>query len=165
MTNSLTVSDDAVISKIYLIRGQKVMLDMDLSALYGVETRYLKRQVKRNIERFPEDFMFALAPEELENLRCQIGTSSWGGLRYAPMAFTEQGVAISVNIQVIRVSSRMRQLLITSKDILLKLEQIERKTDQHDDDFKVIFAYLKELLEPPPAEPVRKIGFKHAKDE
>ena len=176
MTDSLTVSDDAVISKIYLIRGQKVMLDMDLSALYGVETRYLKRQVKRNIERFPEDFMFALAPEELENLRCQIGTSSWGGLRYAPMAFTEQGVAmlssvlgskkaISVNIQVIRVSSRMRQLLITSKDILLKLEQIERKTDQHDDDFKVIFAYLKELLEPPPAEPVRKIGFKHAKDE
>ncbi|WP_245804158.1 hypothetical protein [Chryseolinea serpens] len=92
------------------------------------------------------------------------------------MAFTEQGVAmlssvlgskkaISVNIQVIRVFSRMRQLLITSKDILLKLEQIERKTDQHDDDFKVIFAYLKELLEPPPAVPVRKIGFKHAKDE
>src|SRR5258705_14009319 len=114
------------------------MLDMDLSALYGVETRYLKRQVKRNIERFPEDFMFELVLQELENLRCQFGTSSWGGVRYAPMAFTEQGVAmlssvlgskqaISVNIQVIRVFSKMRQLLITSKDILLKLEQIERK--------------------------------------
>ena len=176
MTDSQTVSDDAVISKIYLIRGQKVMLDMDLSALYGVETRYLKRQVKRNIERFPEDFMFELAPQELENLRCQIGTSSWGGVRYAPMAFTEQGVAmlssvlgskqaISVNIQVIRVFSKMRQLLLTSKDILLKLEQIERKAAQHDDDFRVIFAYLKELLEPPPTEPVRKIGFKHAKEE
>lgn len=176
MTDSLTVSDDAVISKIYLIRGQKVMLDRDLSALYGVETRYLKRQVKRNIERFPEDFMFELAPDELENLRCQFGTSSWGGVRYAPMAFTEQGVAmlssvlgskqaISVNIQVIRVFSKMRQLLITSKDILLKLEQIERKAAQHDDDFRVIFAYLKELLEPPPTEPARKIGFKHAKEE
>ncbi|HEY5747765.1 MAG TPA: ORF6N domain-containing protein [Chryseolinea sp.] len=165
-----------MISKIYLIRGQKVMLDRDLSALYGVETRYLKRQVKRNIERFPEDFMFELAPDELENLRCQFGTSSWGGVRYAPMAFTEQGVAmlssvlgskqaISVNIQVIRVFSKMRQLLITSKDILLKLEQIERKAAQHDDDFRVIFAYLKELLEPPPTEPARKIGFKHAKEE
>jgi len=176
MTDSLTVSDDAVTSKIYLIRGQKVMLDMDLSALYGVETRHLKRQVKRNIERFPEDFMFALAPQEFENLRRQTGTSSWGGVRYAPMAFTEQGVAmlssvlgskqaISVNIQVIRVFSKMRQLLITSKDILLKLEQIERKAAQHDDDFRVIFAYLKELLETPPTEPVRKIGFKHAKEE
>jgi len=152
------------------------MLDSDLAALYGVETKQLKRQVRRNIERFPEDFMFELNEEELENLRSQLGTSSWGGLRYAPMAFTEQGVAmlssvlaskkaISVNIQVIRVFSRMRQLLITSKDILLKLEQIERKTTKHDDDFKIIFTYLKELLQPPDAEPVRKIGFRRAGEQ
>ena len=115
------------------------MLDEDLAELYEVETKQLKRQVRRNIDRFPEeDFMFELTRDELENLRSQIGTSSWGGSRYMPMAFTEQGVAmlfsvlnsaraIKVNIQIIRIFTRMREMLLTHKDILLKLEQLESK--------------------------------------
>lgn len=109
------------------------MLDKDLAALYGVETKYLKRQVKRNLERFPEDFMFELNAEEFETLRRQIGTSSWGGSRYAPMAFTEQGIAqlsgvlnspraIAVNIQIIRLFTKMREVLSTHKELLLQLE-------------------------------------------
>ncbi len=108
-------------SKIYLIRGQKVMLDMDLAELYGVETKQLKRAVRRNEKRFPLDFMFELANDEFENLRSNFGTSSWGGIRYAPMAFTEQGVAmlssvlnsdraILVNIRIIRIFTRMREI-------------------------------------------------------
>ncbi|HEY8967557.1 MAG TPA: ORF6N domain-containing protein, partial [Puia sp.] len=90
----MIVPDELVISKIYYIREQKVMLDRDLAELYGVETKQLKRQVRRNIDRFPDDFMFELNEDEFENLRCQIGTSNWGGDRYLPMAFTEQGVAM-----------------------------------------------------------------------
>ena len=146
------------------------MLDMDLAEFYGVETKQLKRAVKRNIDRFPDDFMFELDDQEFENLRSQSGTSSWGGVRYAPMAFTEQGVAmlssvlnskraIAVNVQIIRVFTKMRQLLMTHKDILLKLEKLERKTSKHDENFKIVFDYLKELLNPP-TEPMRKIGFK-----
>ncbi len=89
-----TLPDETVISKIYSLRGQKVMLDKDLAEMYGVETKQLKRQVNRNIERFPEDFMFQLTQLEFDNLRSQIGTSSWGGIRYMPYAFTEQGVAM-----------------------------------------------------------------------
>ena len=129
---SLILVEEKIVKKIYLIRGKKVMLDFDLSEMYSVETKQLKRQVKRNIERFPEDFMFELTRQEFENLRSQIGTSSWGGTRYMPMSFTEQGVAmlssvlnshtaIEVNIQIIRVFSKMRELLLTNKDILLKL--------------------------------------------
>ncbi len=92
--NVLVVTDEVVMNKIYVIRNQKVMLDKDLADLYQVETKQLKRQVKRNIERFPEDFMFELTQLEYENLRCQIGTSSWGGVRYLPIVFTEQGVAM-----------------------------------------------------------------------
>lgn len=88
------IPNETIVQKIILIRQQKIMLDSDLAQLYRVETKYLKRQVKRNIERFPNDFMFEPTPEEVENLRCQIGTSSWGGTRYTPMAFTEQGVAM-----------------------------------------------------------------------
>jgi len=163
------VSDEIVISKIFLLRGVKVMLDFDLAALYGTETKQLKRAVRRNIERFPEDFMFELNDSEIENLRCQFGTSSWGGTRYRPMAFTEQGVAmlssilkspqaVAVNIQIIRVFTRMRQLLVTQKDILLKLEALEKTVGKHNRDFETVFAYLRELLNPPsPA--MRKIGF------
>ena len=129
-----------------------------------------QKAVKRNIDRFPEDFMFELNDQEFENLRSQFDTSRWGGTRYAPMAFTEQGVAmlssvlnskraIAVNIQIIRVFTRMRQMLMTHKDILLKLEKIEKKISKHDEDFKIVFRYLKELLNPP-TEPMRKIGFK-----
>lgn len=170
MNKSLAIADEKVISKIHVIRDQKVMLDMDLASLYGVETKQLKRAVKRNADRFPADFMFELSHVEFGNLRSQFGTSSWGGVRYAPMAFTEQGVAmlssvlnskraIAVNIQIIRVFTKMRQMLLTHKDILLKLEKLENKAANHDENFKVVFKYLKELLTPP-IEPRPKIGFK-----
>jgi hypothetical protein len=157
-------------NKIFLIRGQKVMMDVDLAELYGVETKQLKRAVKRNALRFPDDFMFELSKEELDNLRCHFGTSSWGGARYAPMAFTEQGVAmlssvlhsnraVLVNIHIVRVFTRMREMLLTHKDILLKLEQLEKTLIRHDEEIKLVFNYLKELLSPR-VDPVRKIGFK-----
>jgi len=172
--NIVTVSDESIISKIYLIREQKVMMDRDLAQLYGVETKQLKRQVKRNIERFPEDFMFELTEEEFQNWRSHFGTSNLSdkmGLRYAPYVFTEQGVAmlssvlnskiaIAVNIQIIRIFTRMREMLLTHKDLLLKIEQLERKVGNHDQDIQLIFQYLKQLLNPTP--PIReKIGFKH----
>jgi hypothetical protein len=166
----LIVPEEVVISKIYYIRGYKVMLDEDLAKLYEVETKQLKRQVRRNIDRFPDDFMFELTPEEFENLRSQIGTSSWGGVRYMPMAFTEQGVAmlssvlnsaraIKVNIQIIRIFTRMREILLNYKDLLLKLEQLERKLTGHDDDIQLIFKYLRQLLNPP-TEPRPRVGFR-----
>jgi hypothetical protein len=129
------IPDEQVISKIYLIRGQKVMLDRDLAALYQVETRILNQAVHRTKDRFPKDFMFQLTEEEFENLISQFVISSWGGIRKLPFAFTEQGVAmlsgvlnsavaIKVHIQIIRVFARMKELLLTHKDILLKLEGI-----------------------------------------
>lgn len=164
------VPDEVVINKILLFRGMKVMLDADLAELYGVETKHLKRAVRRNKERFPEDFLIELTPMEFENMRCQIGTSSWGGGRYPPMAFTEQGVAmlssilhskraVAVNIQIIRVFTRLRQALITQKDILLKLRDMEKTVSKHNDDFKVVFAYLRELIHQP-SKPMKRIGFK-----
>jgi len=180
-TKMPVITDELVITKIYLIRGQKVMLDSDLSALYKVETRRLNEQVNRNKERFPEDFMFQLTVDEFENLMSQFATSSlsadktgWGGRRKLPYAFTEQGVAmlssvlnsptaIAVNIQVIRVFTRMRALLLTHKDILLQLEKIEKKIGSHDEQIALVFTYLKKLLNPPqPAR--RRIGFRR-KDE
>lgn len=169
------VTDELVTNKIYLIRGQKVMLDSDLAELYQVQTKNLKRQVKRNIGRFPADFMFELTEEEIENLRCQTGTSSWGGVRYMPMAFTGQGVAmlssilkseiaIAVNIQIIRVFTRIRELLQTNKEILQQLEKVERKLTDHDEDILLIFEYLKKLLNPPQSPTRPKIGFRR-KDE
>ncbi|NTV84668.1 MAG: ORF6N domain-containing protein [Bacteroidales bacterium] len=143
-------------NKIYLIRGQKVMLDSDLAELYGVETKQLKRAVRRNIKRFPPDFMFELSQEELENLRSQFGTSSWGGIRYPPMAFSEQGVAmlssvlnsdraILVNIRIIRIFMKMREIFQSNKDIILKLNEIEQKLAGHDYKILLIFEYLKQL--------------------
>jgi phage regulator Rha-like protein len=175
MSKKVIIPDEVVINNIYLIREQKVMLDMDVAELYGVETKQLKRAVRRNSDRFPDDFMFELDKDELELLRSQIGTSSWGGVRYAPMAFTEQGVAmlssvlnseraVQVNIHIVRVFTRMREMLLTHKGVLLKLEQLERKTIGHDDDIKLIFDYLKELLNPK-TEPMSKIGFKHKKED
>ena len=130
----LLIPDEIVINKIYLLRKQKVMLDEDLAELYQVETKRLNEQVKRNIQRFPEDFMFQLTAQEFENLKSQFATSSWGGRRKLPFAFTEQGVAmlssvlnsetaIRVNIQIIRVFTKMRELLLTHKDILLQLRK------------------------------------------
>lgn len=155
-----------------MVRGEKVMLDKDLAEMYGVETKQLKRQVKRNIDRFPKDFMFTLSKKELENLRSQIGTSSWGGTRYMPMAFTEQGVAmlssvlnsntaIEVNIRIIRVFTRLREYALTHKDILLQLGKLEKEVKGNSKDIENIFMVLKELIEKQSKpSPRNKIGFK-----
>lgn len=169
----LLVAEQKILNRIYVIRGEKIMLDGDLAEMYGVETKQLKRQVKRNKERFPKDFMFELTQKELENLRSQIGTSSWGGTRYMPMAFTEQGVAmlsgilnsktaIEVNIRIIRVFTRLREYAMTHKEILLQLAKLEKEVKGNSKDIENIFMVLKELVEKQskPAAPRQKIGFK-----
>jgi hypothetical protein len=172
--------NEVIMSKIYLIRDQKVMLDRDLAELYGVETKYLKRQVKRNIIRFPEDFMFELTEQEFKNWRSQFVTSNEDkmGLRYSPYAFTEEGVAqlstvlsseraIKVNIQIIRLFSKMRRLVLTHKDILQKLEKLEIKDIEQDNNIRVIFEYLKQFEKAKQEELEQKnrhkIGFKNDK--
>ena len=170
--NDLTTTDESIISKIYLVRGQKVMLDSDLAQLYGTVTRELNKAVKRNAKRFPDDFMFQLTAEEA-NLMFQNGTSSWGGRRTLPLAFTEQGVAmlsgilssdtaIEVNIRIIRIFTRLREMLLTHKDILVKLEQLERQVTQNNEDIQTVFAALKGLLQAP-AMPREPIGFKQGR--
>jgi hypothetical protein len=166
-------SDEAIIDKIYFLRGKRVMIDKDLALLYNVSTKHLNQAGKRNIKRFPDDFMFQLTPEEQQNLKSQNVTSSWGGIRKLPNVFTEQGVAmlsgvltsdiaIEVNIRIIRIFTRLREMLLTHKDILLKLEQLERQVVQNSDDIKMIFTALKQLLNPP--NPAREpIGFKIGK--
>jgi len=157
MTNlKILLSEEMIVNKIFLIRNKKIMLDKDLAELYGVSTKVLKQQVKRNAERFPDDFMFELSNEEFYNLRSQIVTSNRGGTRYLPMVFTEQGVAmlssvlnsqqaILVNIQIIRVFTKIRELLFSHKEILEKLEKLERKDTEHDKSISMIFKYLKQL--------------------
>ena len=148
------------------------MLDIDLAEMYGVVTKALKQAVRRNIERFPEDFMFELTREEMETLsRSQFATLKRGqNVKYLPFAFTEHGVlmlssvlrseqAIQVNIQIMRVYSKMKELLLMHKDVLVKLEQLERKTDKHDEQIEVIFDYIKKLVEEP-KERTERIGFK-----
>jgi hypothetical protein len=130
---------ERITNKIYLTRGMKVMLDRDLAELYDVETKVLKQAVRRNIDRFPEDFMFELSKEEFKNLRSQFVTSSWGGLRYSPMVFSEQGVAmlstvlrseraIQVNIQIMRTFTKLRQMLSTHEDLKRKIGSMEKNT-------------------------------------
>jgi len=172
---TLIIPDELVISKIYFIRGQKVMLDRDSAELYQVETRVLNQAVQRNIHRFPKDFMFQLTEKEFDNLKSQIVTSSWGGIRKLPFSFTEQGVAmlsgilnsevaIKVHIQIIRVFAKMKELLLTHKDILLQLEKLEKKLEGHDAQIQLIFKYLKELLNPP--QPERNpIGFRTRRED
>lgn len=156
-----------------VFRGVKVMLDRDLAELYGVETAQLKRQVKRNISRFSEDFMFVLTKEEFENWRCQFGISNSDriGLRYAPYAFTEQGVsmlsgvlnserAINVNIQIMRTFSKLRQMLTANEDIRKKIESMEKK---YDSKFKIVFDAIRELITEE-LKPERKIGFERKKN-
>ena len=161
---------EVIANKIYLIRGQKVMLDRDLAQLYGVTTGNLNKAVNRNIERFPSDFMFKLTVKEFENLIFHSGRSSWGGTRKLPRVFTEQGVAmlssvlrskraIAVNIQIMRVFSRLKQLALSHSELLRKVENMERKFDDHDGKIVLIFETLKKLLMPPPEEPKRRIGF------
>lgn len=160
---------------ILLVRGQKVMLDADLAELYGVETKMLNRAVKRNQDRFPGDFMFRLTVEEAlslryqsgtSNLRSQNGTSSWGGRRYRPNVFTEQGVAmlssvlrskraVLVNIEIMRTFVRLRQMLASHADLARKLTALERKYDAQ---FKAVFDAIRELMTPP-AQKKHPIGF------
>ena len=173
--NVLVVPDEVVMNKIYVIRNQKVMLDKDLADLYQVETKQLKLQVKRNIERFPEDFMFELTQLEYENLRCQIGTSSWGGVRYLPIVFTEQvlamlssvlnsKIAIAVNIQIMRIFTKVRQMLTDNTELRLDIEKIKKKLDNQDKNMEIVFRYLDELIEKKEnTKPRTKIGYKISK--
>ncbi|MCX5709715.1 MAG: ORF6N domain-containing protein [Candidatus Omnitrophica bacterium] len=165
MANGILV--DIVAAKILLIRGKRVMLDRDLSKLYEVDTGQLTRQVRRNIDRFPEDFMFQLTREEFENLMCQNGISSWGGTRKLPYVFTEQGVAmlssvlrskraIRVNIQIMRAFIQLRRVLLTSVNLKRKIEELEKKYDKQ---FLIVFKALKELIEPPPIKKKGPLGF------
>jgi hypothetical protein len=166
---------------ILVLRGQKVMLDADLAALYGVEAKALNRAVKRNNDRFPADFVFQLTMEEIENLRCHFGTSrsddpglmpqsvnpgSWGGRRYLPYAFTEQGVAMlssvlrspraaQVNVEIMRTFVRLRRMLQANADLARKLEALEKRYDAQ---FRVVFDAIRELMAPP-AKEKRRIGF------
>jgi hypothetical protein len=154
--NLLSIPEEAIISKIYLIRGVKVMLDQDLAKLYGVYTHRLNEQVKRNPGRFPSDFMFQLNQEEFQNLISQNAISSWGGRRKPPFAFTEHGVlmlasvlnserAIHVNIQIVRIFAKMRDILITHQEFIERFRQIEMKLDDHDDKILLISEYLRQL--------------------
>ena len=164
----IEISIERIEQAIFLIRGQKVLLDAELAQLYGVETKILNKAVKRNLDRFPEDFMFQLMAEEAENLRFQIGTSKKqrGGRRYLPYAFTEQGVvmlsgvlnsprAVKVNVEIMRAFVRLRQLMATHTDLARKLTALEQKYDKQ---FKVVFDAIRALMAPP-AKPRKKIGF------
>jgi hypothetical protein len=153
---------------ILLIRGQKVILDADIAALYRVETAALVRATKRNAARFPRDFMFQLTEEEFQNLRCQSGISSWGGRRSCPFAFTEQGVAmlsgvlrssraILVNVEIMRAFVKLRELLATHADLARQLEMLERKYDAQ---FKVVFDAIRHLMEPPAQLRRKPIGYR-----
>jgi hypothetical protein len=170
MSKEITILEEAVISKIYEIRGKKVMLDKELAELYGVTTGNLNKAVSRNLKRFPEDFMFQLTEKEWRNLKSQIETSSWGGVRKMPKAFTEQGVAmlsgvlnsdraIMVNIQIMRAYTKMRELLLTHKDLLLKMEELEKRVVGQDEKVMRIFNYLKQFIKEQET-PRKKIGYK-----
>jgi phage regulator Rha-like protein len=152
----IAIPDEVIMSKIYIIRGNKVMLDKDLAGLYEVELKRLNEQVKRNLGRFPKDFMFQLNNEEFKNLKSQIATSSWGGRRKIPFAFTEHGVlmlsgilnserAIKINIQIIRIFVKMREMLMENKHIRQHLERIQDELTDHDEKIILIFEYINQL--------------------
>jgi hypothetical protein len=170
MNENLILKEDAIINRIYMIRGMKVMLDSDLAELYEVETKRINEQVKRNLSRFPTDFMFQLNEREFENLRSQFATSSWGGRRTFPYVFTEHGVlmlssvlnsqkAIEVNIQIMRIFIRMRSALLENQALINKIEQIEQQTTQNSEDIQYVFRVVKELIQKK-VEPRKRIGFK-----
>ena len=173
MNNQMFIPDEVITTKIYLIREQKVMLDRDLAELYGVETKYLKRQVKRNVDRFPEDFMFQLSDSEFKNWRSQFVTSNSSdkmGLRYRPFAFTEQGVAmlssvlnspraIAVNIRIIRIFTKIRTSLTDNLNLRLEIEEIKKKLSNQSKNIELVFSYLDELVEKKD-KPRNKIGYK-----
>lgn len=168
------VRAEQVQSRIHTIRGQNIMLDSDLAALYEVETKTLNRAVQRNLERFPEDFMFQLTVEEADSLRYQFGTSNEGrgGRRYLPYVFTEQGVAmlssvlrseraVQVNIAIMRAFVTMRDLLSSDDSLARKILNLERKYDKQ---FEIVFDAIRRLIEAPPA-PKRRMGFRAGSTE
>lgn len=172
-----SITDKIILDKIYLIRGQKVMLDRDLAELYNVSTSNLNLAVKRNQGRFPNDFMFQLTKGEFEALMLQIATSNnvgRGGTRKLPYVFTEQGVAmlsgvlrskvaIRMHIHIIRVFAKLKEMLLTNKDILIQLQQIESRVSSHDGEIQLIFQHLRQLLAPPQP-PRRRIGFRRTNE-
>jgi phage regulator Rha-like protein len=159
-----------VAQSIRWIRGQKVLLDSDLAELYGVETKNLNKAVKRNVERFPADFMFQLTPEEFRSLRFQFGTSkARGGLRYRPYAFTEQGIAmlssvlnseraIKVNIAIMRAFVKLRGVLETNRELAQKFSELEQRVGKHDEEIAAILEAIRQLMAPP-EKTRREIGF------
>jgi hypothetical protein len=170
-SKQLPIPVERIEKAILLVRGHKVILDMDLADLYGVETGALNRAVKRNIQRFPDDFMFQLTGEEAERLRCQIGISKGGrgGRRYLPYVFTEQGVAmlssvlnseraVQVNIAIMRVFVRLREMMATHKELAFKLVELEERLEGHDEQIQNIFEAIRQLMTPPERER-KKIGF------
>jgi hypothetical protein len=169
-TKSL-VPTEVIVTKIVFLRGEKVLLDRDLAELYGIKTKVLKQAVRRNIKRFPEDFMFELTKEEFENWRSQFVTSNRDkmGLRYPPMAFTEQGVAmlssvlnsdqaIDVNIAIMRAFVQLRKIIASNEELARKLKELEKRLEKHDEDIGLIFEAIRELMTPPD-KPTKKIGF------
>jgi hypothetical protein len=164
--NEKTIIPSEVIEKrIFIIRGQKVIPDFHIAELYKVETKVLKRVVKRNRDRFPNDFCFELTTEESQHLRYQIGTSRWGGTRYRSIVFTEQGIAmlssvlnskraIRVNVEIMRTFVKLREILLTHKDLAAKLEELEKKYDAQ---FRVVFDAIRQLMTPPD-KPKREIA-------
>ncbi len=174
------IPEEVLINKIFLFRGQKVMIDNDLAELYGVGTKRINEQVKRNRERFPDDFMFQLSENEFNNLKSQNATSSWGGRRTLPYAFTEHGVlmlssvlnseiAIKVNIQIVRVYTKIRKMIASERDFLAKFDKIELKLADHDKKIILLFEYLKSLESSKKQDPgnrsVPKIGYKQKKSQ
>jgi len=166
MATQTLVPSERIEQAILLLRGQKVMLDADLAVIYGVTTKSLNQQFKRNRNRFPGDFAFRLTAEEFENLRSQFVTSSWGGRRYPPIAFTEHGAvmlasvlnsptAIATSVEVVRAFIRLRELLATHKDLARRLDELEAKYDQK---FAVVFDAIRKLMSPPKPKP-REMGY------
>ena len=174
MDSKLILSEETISNTIYYIRNQKVMLDRDLGTLYGIETRVLKQAVRRNISRFPEDFMFELSKEEFQNWRSQFVTSNSDkmGLRYVPMAFTEHGIlmlssvlnsekAIQTNIQIMRIFTKVRQMLLDTTEMKLDIVQIQKKLENQGKNIELVFSYLDELTEKKEEQkPRTKIGYK-----
>jgi phage regulator Rha-like protein len=169
-TDLVTLPHERIVSQIHVIRGKKVMLDRDLAELYGVETRVLTQAVRRNHDRFPDDFMFQLTAEEFDNLKSQIVTSSWGGTRKRPLAFTEQGVAmlsavlrskqaVTISIMIIKAFVRMRELLETNQVLRERLAALEQQLGAHNKDIRTIYRVLQRLVAEPP-KPKTSIGFK-----
>jgi len=171
MDSKHILSEETIANTIYYIRNQKVMLDKDLATLYGIETRVLKQAVRRNISRFPEDFMFELSKDEFQNLTSQIVTSSWGGNRKPPFVFTEHGVlmlssvlnsekAIQTNIQIMRIFTKVRQMLLDTTEMKLDIVQIQKKLENQGKNIELVFSYLDELTEKKEEKPRTKIGYK-----